>query len=346
VNDPKKPANVTCGPNFENASTVAATFSCESQNADGSYKYSAPQPTGAICQPLFCASQPVFDLNTFQKNCAAQGGNYALAGEYSCNEDTNTVTLPTCEKKCTDDKIYSGGSCTCSQGQKLSSKGVCYTPAANLCADTASLQTTTATITFAKPNITNGCEWSKNGNLAKPGSGTAVDNKQSARSEEYSTVSVPQGATVCSMEFSFASNASMTYDDHILMTYNNIVFAATEKNLLTSYLTNVGTTTAPLYQYDWSKLVGNGTNKAYADTTNVMCLDSRPTKVCSWPATNGKSGTIQMTIDPNEIQRISDLSVDKLDKVFGLITTGDNDSTDCSHAPISFSVNIHYATEP
>jgi hypothetical protein len=335
ANDPNRPASKTCGSGYENADTVIATYTCVSQNTDGTYIYSQPQSTGETCTPLFCSTQS-FDANVFAKTCADMGSNYTVTGTYSCDEANNSITLPICEKKCSDDKIYVGGTCTCATGQKLSSQGVCYTPAANLCADTSAIKVYTTTVSFAEPSQS--CKWGIEGNLS------IKDTKVRARNEQYQQLSLPVGATVCSMNFTFGENQSMLYDDHILMTYNDIVFATTQSYLL-SYLENKGTATGPLYQYNWAKLLGGGLNSAYAGSTSLMCLDTRSTRQCSWPATQ-QTGTIKMTIDPMEIQRISDLSVDKTNKSFGMITTGDNDSTDCKHKPISFNVQINYATEP
>jgi hypothetical protein len=236
---------------------------------------------------------------------------------------------------CTNGSISDDGSCECASGQKLSEKNICYTPAADICANKSSIVTTTETIVFEEHES---CEWETHGNLSR------LDGKIRARYEQLKSLSIPSNYTICSMNFTFENNQKMVYDDHVIMTYNDIVFSTTESNLLGN-LKNKGTTEAPLYKYNWASLLGEGNNSAHASSTNIMCLDSRIDHQCNWPKTQ-KSGTIEMTIDPNEIQRISDLSVGRTDKTFGFITTGDNDDSDCGHSAISFKVVVEYVKAP
>jgi hypothetical protein len=202
----------------------------------------------------------------------------------------------------------------------------------SLCANTASLKTTTATITFEKADSQ--CAWSQNGNLS------GVNEKIRARFEQSKTLSLPSGSIACSMNFNFDDNQYIKYDDQLLLTYNGFVFATTDRSLL-EQLENKGFINTPLYQYDWSKIVGNGDYDWSPNGTDPMCLDSRLGNTCTWPVSE-TLGTIKVTVDPVQIQYISDLTGDQLAKTFKLITFGDDNTTDCTHEAISYTVEITY----
>ena len=62
--------------------------------------------------------------------------------------------------------------------------------------------------------------------------------------------------------------------------------------------------------------------------------------VCSFPITE-QTGNVNLNFSDSIIQRILGLSTAESVKL-GVITTGDNNGTDCQHVDLNFEVKVHY----
>lgn len=166
------------------------------------------------------------------------------------------------------------------------------------------------------------CQWNADGNLGKR-------NKYiQARREEVQNLDLPSGATICDMEFEFVEQ-TFHYDDHVIMTFNDRILLNTGSDMH-KYLNSDGSG----YIYDWSKLVGQTHD---VGGTNLYCNGG---STCQIPDTD-KTGKILVDIPKSKIQQIMTMAPQSTHQI-KMITTGDDDSNDCRHTPVSFKVKVKY----
>jgi hypothetical protein len=176
------------------------------------------------------------------------------------------------------------------------------------------------------PKLT--CAWSQGGNLG------LLDGHFQARVEQNVEFDLPVGSKICDMAFSFPDQ-SMKYDDHIFLAFDDALLAA-------SYPVDdrLPKSSAGIMTYSWSSLVG--TTWPLGNFAYVYCLGKDEGKSsCHWPETETQ-GTISMNFDPTILQTITARNIGRTIHQFKFITTGDNDSTDCQHEPLEFSVRVRY----
>ncbi len=191
------------------------------------------------------------------------------------------------------------------------------------------LQTVTYNFNFTKQTKT--CDWGINGNLSK------VNAYVRARDEKYQTVDFDPSQTVCDIKLNNAYQNSFIYDDNIIITLNKYILAST-----TDFSRHFSSRNG-LKIYDWSSIIGKDAQNAYQDTTpdKQYCLgaDSN-SSFCLFPATE-TTNKIELNFDKSLIQKV--LVNSSLSKVeLGVITTGDNDDTDCKHSGLNFDVTVQY----
>ncbi len=175
------------------------------------------------------------------------------------------------------------------------------------------------------------CAWEMNGNLSK------FDTIVRARTENYKTVSVPSDATVCNVQLNHSDVSDFRYDDNIIMTLNDRILTSTT-NFSQHFSYDSG-----LYKYEWGRLIGKPAQNNASDSTpdKQYCAGrSEGLANCLFPQTE-TTGRIQLDFHEALIQRVLALTTPKTLKL-GVITTGDNDDTDCLHTPIKLSVDVEY----
>lgn len=191
------------------------------------------------------------------------------------------------------------------------------------------LQTHTSPLTFENPNKV--CDWGQNDNL------DIKNGYVRARTEQLSMVSIPEGATICQVKMVNLDQQDFLYDDNIILTLNKYIIASTTD--FSRHLTN----TNGFVRYDWAKLVDKPAQNTAADTTpdKQYCAGKMEGfSDCLFPKTE-TVGTIHLQFDERVMQNILGMTTPNQLEL-GLVTTGDNDSTDCQHVPVRFMIEVSY----
>lgn len=174
------------------------------------------------------------------------------------------------------------------------------------------------------------CNFGKGDNLP------AADGFFQGHIDQGSNFSLPAGATLCGMSFQFEnSSARMRYDDHFLLTFNDVVLAGTfdfSGDLDKALGMNL---------YSWSKIRGTPWHSR-TNLEGVFCEGAKQGLAsCTWPATD-TYGSINMSFDNSVFQKIFALNPARTSHSFHLISIGDNDANDCEISPINFKVRVQY----
>lgn len=197
------------------------------------------------------------------------------------------------------------------------------------CASTGSLVQKSVTVRFDNPGKT--CDWEKNGNLSKK------DGYFRARREQSTLFDLPPGAIICQMNLE-SQKSEMVYDDHFIITLNDYVIASSFDRFvpkLTSHQNN------PIY--NWENVVGNKWEHEFNQDQSPFCLGSNEgLAACEWPLTE-QQGSFHLSYDPSVIQDLMALDVKRSEHKFEFVTVGDNDSTDCQHSPVEFTIDLIYS---
>ena len=147
-------------------------------------------------------------------------------------------------------------------------------------------------------------------------------------------INLPEGAVLCDMNLSSEANQDMFYDDHFLLTLNDVVFATTYDNFI-PMLDSIGENNLPLY--DWENIVANSWQ--VQDETDFCLGDS---SVCSWPMSETQ-GSMTVSLGNRTVEEVMALDIQRNEHELQFVTTGDNNSTDCIHSEFKFDADIKYA---
>ncbi|MGZ6398916.1 MAG: hypothetical protein ACXWRZ_14650 [Bdellovibrio sp.] len=191
------------------------------------------------------------------------------------------------------------------------------------------LRSYTQEITFEDPKQV--CDWGINGNA------DILDGQVRARREQSQSVSIPEGATICNIKMDNVDQQNFYYDDNIILTINEYIIASTTD--FSKYFQ----ATDGYYKYDWSALLFKPAQNGAMDSTvdKQYCAGkSTGDSECLFPQTQ-TVGNIQLHIGEKVIQNILGITSPNKLKI-DMITTGDNDSTDCQHVPVQFNINVDY----
>lgn len=187
-----------------------------------------------------------------------------------------------------------------------------------------SLKTANASVNFPKPQS---CKWNADGNLADR------NGYVQARSEQRYDLPVPPNAVICDLSFNFP-NQNMRYDDQIIMTFNDYVLASSYKGL-TDLLPKDG----DLRRYEWEALKGKSTDVVGYNPYIVGQELGLASVQMPQTETNGQ---IKLAMDKQIFYKFAAKKLPADAHRFGMVTTGDNDSSDCQHEPIQFSLSVKY----
>jgi hypothetical protein len=259
-----------------------------------------------------CANKVAFNTATEiaeASQALAEPGNTATTTTLRSTVVTTTTTLPT---EADGDLGHDDLPATCAQKR-------------------SSGQTLSSTTVVSFPKETQACAWGLNGNLS------TLDTYVRARKEQYSTLNLPVGATICNIQMSHLQQADFYYDDNIIMTLNDFIFASTT-NFNENFLATAASNGSQYYKYAWDRLVGKPGKVLASDSTpeNQYCAGIH----CLFPVTQN-SGAIELNIGQTAIQNILTISNPQQLKL-GVITTGDDNNADCIHEPLNLSVTVEY----
>jgi hypothetical protein len=195
--------------------------------------------------------------------------------------------------------------------------------------ETGRLQKANLQLQFDNQNRT--CEWGKNGNK------TILNGSVRARAENIQTAALPSDAKVCQVKLAHKENAAFQYDDNILVTLNGKLLAATTDFQKHFVVMN------EIYSYSWSGLVDKPAQFSAEDSTpnKQYCYGrSQQLSNCFFPPTE-TVGNIKLEFNERAIQNI--LAATSQNQIqIGFITTGDNDSSDCQHTPVTLLADVYY----
>jgi hypothetical protein len=184
-------------------------------------------------------------------------------------------------------------------------------------------------VDFEDPGVE--CNWGHAGNLS------IKDGYIRGRVEQVKSVDFSNQGTVCNLEMVNMDEQNFYYDDNIFLNLNGFVLASTSN--FSSHLQSQN----GLYKYSWANLVKQDAQNNAEDTTadKQYCAGSEQGQSsCSFPQTESY-GSVQLQFEDKLIQTILGMtSASKLNLT--MVTTGDNDSTDCQHVPLHFKINVQY----
>lgn len=194
---------------------------------------------------------------------------------------------------------------------------------AKRCEDPNQTRTVTQKIIFPDPGIV--CDWGKDDNL------TPAQLWVKARREQYVPLELDAQSTICRIEFDFPDQ-DMYFDDEIFLLYNNFVLTASID--YSNYFQKVD----ELSVYDWPAIRDKKYN---ADARNPYCLGAQSGKgSCTMPYTE-THGSMKLSFDGSLFQKIESYSpVAMAQRQFGFVTIGDNDSRDCRHSDLQYTVHV------
>jgi hypothetical protein len=206
------------------------------------------------------------------------------------------------------------------------------------------LRKDTVEVNFPTPSISevNGqyrCSWKNDSEL--------WNEHYTSYSEQNVSFSIPAGAKLCDMKF-IVEKQSFKYDDHFVFSFDGFILASNSMGLMsylpdsTSFKLNDMTLNAKLFK--WEYLL----NKQWGDygdqLSNFYCFAKDvPGVSCSWPITDTE-GTISMEYPQGVLLQMANQISNATTHEFSFRTTGDNDkSSDCSHSPLKFQIEVSYA---
>ncbi len=186
-------------------------------------------------------------------------------------------------------------------------------------------------ISFPNPN--QACAWGKNGNMNQ------LNSYFRARTEQIQKVTLPGDSTLCGVKFDFGTAAKQfKFDDHFLMSLNGSIIASSYE------WSGIFEVRNNLFFYNWDQLVGKFWGGNNNPKERTFCAgETENLSRCEWPRTE-QTGPIVMDFEDEVFQRVTAQNRDRLEHEIKFVTMGDNDSTDCQHADLSFHVQVKYTT--
>lgn len=195
----------------------------------------------------------------------------------------------------------------------------------NLCR-AENTETVTHTIVFDDNGLdTFGCPWGEGDN------GDISDGVLTARVEEISDIPLEAGKTLCG--FSINSNVeTLNYDDELLLTFNDaIVLSSHNYNARFEQIEEL----SGVFLYEWPQLLG-GMNPGPDEEPNPYCLGET---ACEIPRTS-QPGRFALELTGEDGLKMARLAQLQNRAQLKLITTGDDETTDCRHSPITLDLEV------
>ncbi len=196
----------------------------------------------------------------------------------------------------------------------------------------------TKLLTASYPDTGKACDWNQNGNLSQ------LNQFIRARHEQRQVFQVAHIAdgkvSICHIKLASSGDSRFYYDDNVFITLNNYILASTSN--FTRHLEAVN----GFFRYDWNHLINKPAQNSGADTvlSQQYCAGAAAGQsACEFPQTE-TAGTAKLHFGETVIQNI--LSITNASQFeLGVITTGDDDLTDCQHVPINLNLDVAYIVE-
>ena len=209
----------------------------------------------------------------------------------------------------------------------------------NTCAEAkASGRLRTKLLTASYPDTGKACDWGVNGNLS------TMDVSIRARHEQrqvFQVANIADGkVAICNIKLASSAVSKFYYDDNVFITLNNYVLASTSD--FTRHLES----TNGFFRYDWNRLLNKPAQNSGADTvpSKQYCAGAfSGQSACEFPQTETE-GVAKLHFGETVIQNILGMT-NSTQFELSVITTGDNDATDCQHVPIDLNLDVEYVIE-
>ena len=165
------------------------------------------------------------------------------------------------------------------------------------------------------------------GNLSKS------DSFSRAHLQQNHLVSVPKHKSICSVSLTQIPGP-IRYDDEIFLLLQGKILASSKN--YNQYFDKID----DLFTFSWPKL----RTKPYSGQASLQPYCAGNPSQCSIPLTE-TTGQLKISIDQSQITKILTQQAGALDPnalTFSMITTGDNDNTDCRHSPVNLELQVSY----
>ena len=170
------------------------------------------------------------------------------------------------------------------------------------------------------------CQWGSNGNQ------NAINGLYNARDEDE--IIVTHNGIICDMDVSFNNSngtqswPNFSYDDQVILTWNDHVIAGSNRNLVRLLLRDDYSRA-----YDWNAI--KGLPMDYGEDSWAPS-----NSLADFPNVDNATGTLSLALDSGLVSQLVTESLTQQQASFKMITFGDNDTGDCSHAAWDFTVTL------
>lgn len=179
-----------------------------------------------------------------------------------------------------------------------------------------------------------GCDWGEGGNLYME------QSVVTARTEDLVSLELPDDVAICDVGLDFRGldgevEQIMTYDDHFLLTLDDVVLAASYAPLV-DLLAEDG----HLRLYDWDRIAGEPFSFIDAGTYCLGAEEGLSTCTIPPPAT---PGVLTLDLGDDVVEELAEYAYEEQRYDFAFVVVGDNDpEEDCAHAAFGFTVDVAY----
>lgn len=188
------------------------------------------------------------------------------------------------------------------------------------------------------------CTWESSPRL--PNGERSSDIIRGVHSQQVS-VSLPEGAVVCSASLSSEESTRWRYDDEVVFLLNGVVITTTQDRYLwRDPLRRLSPIHPPLgsgFVFNWQRLVAEEQFNEASTSQSLYCYGNAPGAAgCELPPTE-QVGRVQLSLGTSEIALLSLSAVQKKSLTYELLVTGDNDpEIDCRHDGLTLKARVDY----
>lgn len=194
----------------------------------------------------------------------------------------------------------------------------------------ATTEQVTYTIDFGE--VGPGCAWGEDGN------GEPTQGVMSARFELEEVLDVGEDNIICGVDLDFSGMSSdeVRYDDHFFLTFAGGVIATSNG----TFIEHLDEDDNSIPVWDWDNIVGT----EMPVSERGWCLNSWGDggTDCEIPESD-QLGELTIDFDDDAVERMGYRAWEEQTVSFGLVTTGDNDDSDCYLSDMSFEVTFDEA---
>jgi hypothetical protein len=160
-----------------------------------------------------------------------------------------------------------------------------------------------------------------------------------AREVSSAVLKLPENSEICTMTLESPADAKLKYDDFIILTIDDFVIFASNKDLVSK----LGQTNG-LYKWDFLKVRESKINDF---KTAAYCIGAADR--CKFPGTDTE-GAVMLKLNYTEISGITNAIQGKAQVPIELIATGDNNDSpekmDCYHEALDLTISLNYIKKP